>query len=207
MARVFVAARLPAGLAASVAAVQRELDRRLVDVKWVEPENLHLTLRFFGELEAAEIERVGEAVTEVTRAATPFTARMEGIGTFPGRGRPRVIWAGMSAGGERLVAMAEALEGAFIRAGLGRCDRPFTPHLTLGRVRDPRARSHGRRLEVRHPPQATIEMHAVVGETRFGPTDFEVREISVVQSRLSPRGPSYLDLYVAPMGSQVKPRP
>ena len=199
MARVFVAARIPRTLAAGVATVQRELDRRLVDVKWVEPENLHLTLRFFGELNEGKIERVVGAVIEVTSLATPFTARLEGIGTFPTRGRPRVIWAGMTVGSERLSATAEALERAFVTAGLGQADRPFTPHLTLGRVKDPRARSHGGRKGERPPRQATAEMQAVVGKTHFGPADFEVREIAVVESRLSPRGPSYLDLHVAPL--------
>jgi 2'-5' RNA ligase len=201
MARVFVATRIPGALAEDVVSLQRELDRRLIDVKWVEPENLHLTLRFFGELGEGEIERVVGAVTEVTRLATPFPARLEGIGTFPNHGRPRVIWAGMTVGRERLLATAEALERAFVTAGLGPADRPFAPHLTLGRVRDPRPPSHGGRRGQRPPPQAMVEMRAAVDRARFGPADFEVREIAVVQSRLSPRGPSYSDLHVATLGA------
>jgi 2'-5' RNA ligase len=202
MPRVFVAVRLPAALARGIAAVQQELAPRLVDVKWVETENLHFTLRFFGELEAPEIDRVRQVVTEVTQLATPFTVALEGIGTFPERGRPRVIWAGMAAGGERMVELARALDAAFVAAELGRADRPFTPHLTLGRVRDPgrdRGRRGGGRREI-VPPQAAVAMRAAVAGARYGPAELAVREVAVVESLLSPRGPTYRDLQVAELG-------
>ncbi len=203
MARVFVAVRVPALLARGIAAVQEDLERRLVDVKWVETGNLHLTLRFFGELEAPEIELARKVVTEVTWPATPFTVVLEGIGTFPERGRPRVIWAGMAAGRERMVDLARALDEAFAVAGLGRADRPFTPHLTLGRVRDPgrdRGRRGGGRREV-VPPQAAVAMHAAVAGAHYGPADLPVQEVRVVESLLSPRGPTYRDLHLAALGA------
>lgn len=205
MARIFVAVRLPAALADEIETVQRALDRRLVDVKWVESENLHLTLRFFGDLDGGDVERVVQAVTAVSEATTPFTVRFEGIGTFPARGRPRVVWVGMTDGSDQLVAMALALEDAFVAADLGGADRPFAPHLTLGRVRDPNRRGRGGRLREKVPLQATAAMHAAVGEARFGPVAFELREIAVVESHLSPRGPTYLDSHVVRLGPTCDP--
>jgi 2'-5' RNA ligase len=170
MARVFAAVRLPAELTDGAVAVQRGLDGQLVDVKWVEPENLHLTLRF------------------------RFTIRLGGVGTFPGRGRPRVIWIGITDGGERLAAMAAALEQAFVARGLGPGDRAFSPHLTLGRVRDPNQRSRGRgQRRERVPLQATEAMHAAIAGAGYGPADFEVREVALVESHLSRQGPEYRD--------------
>ncbi len=199
MARIFVATRLPGALAEAIALTQQALDRRLVDVKWVEAENLHFTFRFFGELRADEIEAVMKVVTEVAEMTTAFTARLEGIGTFPPRGRPRVVWAGVSAGEESLLRLATALEDGFVAAGLGRADRPFTPHLTLGRVRDPNPRGRGGRKLERRPAQATSAMHEAIAEAALEPAEFEVGEVAVIESRLSPRGPTYVNVHVAPL--------
>ncbi len=200
MARVFVAVRLPAFLAEKIASVQGALDRALADVKWVETENLHLTLRFFGELDPGAMARVAAAVTTVTAATTAFAVRIEGLGTFPERGRPRVIWAGIAQGGDELKQLAVGLEEEFVRVGLGRGDRPFAPHLTLGRVRDPNARRGSQTGPV--PLQATAAMRAAIGATVFEPGVFEVSEVVVVESRLSPRGPHYQDLHRGILGAK-----
>jgi 2'-5' RNA ligase len=200
MARIFVATRLPIALVPHLAAIQDALDRRLVDVKWVEPENLHLTLRFFGELDSEAIGRVERVVTEVTRTGTPFTIRLEGIGAFPPRGRPRVIWVGMSRGAGDLTALALRLEQAFVAHGLGGTDRPFAPHLTLGRVREPRAEGPRRHRGPRPPAQATAAMQTAIADARFEPADFEVSEVAVVESQLSPGGPTYSNRVVTVLG-------
>jgi 2'-5' RNA ligase len=202
MARVFAAVRLPAELTDGAVAVQRGLNGQLVDVKWVEPENLHLTLRFFGEVDDGAIVRIEEAITEVSRVTTPFTIRLGGVGTFPGRGRPRVIWIGITNGGDRLAAMAAALEQAFVARGLGRGDRAFSPHLTLGRVRDPNQRSRGRgHRRERVPLQATEAMRAAIAGAGYGPADLEVREVALVESHLSPRGPEYRNRHRSPLAA------
>jgi 2'-5' RNA ligase len=201
MARVFVAVRLPAAAGEQVSRVSRDLERGLADVKWVETENLHFTLRFFGELDPAAIDRAIGVVSTVTAATMAFTLRLEGLGTFPPRGRPRVIWVGVTSGREELVALATGLDDRFIAEGLGPADRAFTPHLTLGRVRDPnarRGRGSGRSPHV--PLQAPAAMQAAVGAARIEPAEFPVEGVSVVESRLHPTGPEYLDLYMGRLG-------
>ena len=201
MARVFVALRLPAAVAERMAAVGRDLERKLADVKWVETENLHFTLRFFGELDPGAVERVVLAVTAVTAATTAFTLRLDGLGTFPPRGRPRVLWAGVGAGRAELEALASRLEERFVEHGLGRADRVFAPHLTLGRVRDPNAPGRrGRPARERIPEQAPAAVHAAIEAARFEPVEFRADEVCVVESRLHPTGPEYLDIHRAGLG-------
>jgi 2'-5' RNA ligase len=201
MARVFVAVRLPAAVAERVAQVGRDLERGLADVKWVEIENLHFTLRFFGELDPQAIERAVLAVSAVTEATTTFTLRLEGLGTFPPQGRPRVIWAGVTSGGEELMGLASRLEARFVELGLGRADRAFAPHLTLGRVRDPNAPGRrGGKARGHVPLQAPAAMQAAIGAARFEGADFRVDEVRVVESRLHPAGPEYLDIHKADLG-------
>ena len=193
MARMFVAVRLPESSLRSLVEAQRALERRIADVKWVERENLHFTLRFFGELAPEDIARAIEAATAVTKVTPAFTLGIAGLGAFPVHGRPRVLWAGVGAGEEPLLALAAALDRGFVAAGLGGADRPFAPHLTLGRVRDPNApRSRGPRPP-RVPPQATAPMREAIAETRCEPVTFQVTSVAMVESRLSPRGPTYLD--------------
>ncbi len=104
MARMFAAVRLPESSLRSLAEAQHALERRIIDVKWVEEENLHFTLRFFGELTPDELSRAIEAATTVTEMTPAFTIEIAGLGAFPEQGRPRVLWAGVEAGRERLVS-------------------------------------------------------------------------------------------------------
>jgi 2'-5' RNA ligase len=193
MARMFAAVRLPESSLRSLVEAQRALERRIADVKWVEAENLHFTLRFFGELGPEHLGRAIEAGMAVTKVTPAFTLEIAGLGAFPGGGRPRVLWVGVGAGREPLVRLAESLERAFVAAGLGGADRPFAPHLTLGRVRDPNA-PRGRRPRAPHVPlQAPAAMRAAIAEAGCEPVTVRVESVALVESRLSPRGPTYVD--------------
>jgi 2'-5' RNA ligase len=198
MPRVFVAVRLPAELAREVGETQEALRRRIIDVKWVEIENLHLTLRFFGELGASQVEQAGRVVREVTAATTAFPLELSGVGAFPDRGRPRVVWVGIGTGAGELVELARRLDGGFERAGLGGEDRPFRAHLTIGRLRGPDRRRgrRGRPAQPPTPPQAIPEIQAALEAASCGPLAMRVAEVAVVESVLRPRGPLYRDLEV-----------
>jgi 2'-5' RNA ligase len=201
VARIFVALRLPPAIADRVAAVRRQLELKLVDVKWVETENLHFTLRFFGELEPGAVERAVAAVTAAAAATTPFPLRLEGLGTFPPAGRPRVLWSGVSTGRTELSALASRLEERFVERRLGRADRDFAPHLTLGRVRDPNSPARrGRPAREHIPREAPAAMREAIAAIRFAPVEFRAAGIAVVESRLHPGGPEYLDIHGAAFG-------
>jgi 2'-5' RNA ligase len=170
-------------------AVRLEIARRLAplagdpSVKWVAPELMHFTVRFFGDLDDARLERVEEVTGQVAALERPFTARLSGAGTFPPKGRPRVFWVGLAAGAREMTDLAAVLERAYAVARLGTSDRPMAPHLTVGRAREMRGK----------PPRearSTPDFRSLT----FDGADFIVRSVCVVASRLSPRGPAYTPL-------------
>lgn len=159
-------------------------------VRWVKASQFHFTLRFLGELDRDARERVFEAVTEACRTAAPFSLRLGGVGGFPDLRRPRVLWVGVEPPGDRLLAsLAEAVQQALERRGFGPPDRPFSPHLTIGRLTQPPAGGL---------PEEWLAARA--GEV-LGPAcgAMEVREVAVMASRLTPAGPVYTPLLAVPL--------
>jgi 2'-5' RNA ligase len=148
-------------------------------VSWVLAENLHFTLRFFGDLKDREVETAIAATVEGVRALAPFDVALGGLGAFPNPRHPSVWWVGVREGAEALEGLAGSLDRAYRIHGLGRADKPFRPHLTLGRVR--RLPPGGGR-----PPELT-----------FPPLAFRVLTVEVIASLLSPRGARYTSLHAA----------
>ncbi|HEX6144302.1 MAG TPA: RNA 2',3'-cyclic phosphodiesterase [Geminicoccaceae bacterium] len=132
MPRLFVALDLPEDIKLSLA----PLTRGLGDVRWLLPDEQHLTLRFIGEVDNGRMEDVVEALTLVDGA--PFELRLGGIGHFPPRGEPRIIWAGVEKS-EPLKRLKRAVDRALDEIGLPAEGRKFTPHITLARLRRPPA--------------------------------------------------------------------
>jgi 2'-5' RNA ligase len=188
--RLFTAIELDDPVRAAAAALASALKRRAdrlaprARLTWVAPERMHLTLRFIGEVSDADGERVISALRNPL-PMPPFVARFAGAGAYPKKGPPRVIWVGMAHGHEAAVR-AEALVGERLRAlGIPPEDRPYSPHLTLARVRDAAG--------LRTAP--LIEgVAADLGETR-------VDAITLFQSKLSPKGPSYVVLERTPLAA------
>ena len=104
-------------------------------VRWVRPEGIHLTLKFMGDIPAATAERVLEALLPVTAGFNSFQLSISGLGVFPNSRRPRVLWAGLDGGLKSLSELHMAVDEAVGKLGLPKDQRPFSPHLTLGRVR------------------------------------------------------------------------
>lgn len=167
-------------LAPEIKAVLRDLVRTLkatrADVRWVEPDGMHLTLKFLGEIDAARADRVREALGATARRHPAFPLRLEGTGAFPGDRAPRVFWAGVAAGPE-LSALHEDLEAALAAEGFEPEAREFRPHLTLGRVKGP---------ERLGDAAAALDGHRA---EPFGA--MTVRRIALFESRLAPGGASY----------------
>lgn len=159
-------------------------------IRWVPAHQLHFTLKFLGEVPDDRIAAARDAATRAAAGVPPFDLALEGLGAFPAAGPPRVVWAGCGAGREELVAMAAAVEAAFGEAGFLKEPRPFSPHLTLGRVKDPRA------IPTR-PFRDALSRGAVA---RFG--TIAAREIVLLRSDLLPAGPSYVPLVTAPLAGR-----
>lgn len=134
--RAFLAIPLPPSLVDEAQRLCRQLAGALPGVRWLRPEAMHLTLRFFGDLPEESLEKIGEVMLSVGRFHSPFQVAVTGIGAFPSPARPRVIWLGVK-DGEPLQALHSSLDRGLEEAGFPGEGRPFSPHLTLGRSRGP----------------------------------------------------------------------
>lgn len=169
------------------AALAREIDRLrplAPRVGWVAPPNLHLTLKFLGEILPDELERVQEGLVEAVAGTSPFSLLFHGLGAFPGLARPRVLWVGVTDGSQAAQALQSRVEAALARRGFAGETRPYAPHLTIGRVREPRGLA---RLQEAMARDARME---------FG--RLEARALSLMRSDLSPGGARYSELAAFP---------
>lgn len=136
--RAFIAAEIPAEIQDTLSRVQNKLQRSGAVVKWVEARNIHLTLRFLGEVPGDRTEELCEAIEKALRGLRSFRVSLCGLGSFPVRGCPRVIWAGIKEGGGELRVIAEKLR--YLPDGCAEPaeGRPFSAHVTLGRLKENR---------------------------------------------------------------------
>ena len=133
--RCFVAVPLPEPVRELLRRVQEALARAEDEVKWVERENLHLSLKFLGEVTEEQVSRLTELLNAEAVRWPTLRLSYAGIGAFPERGAPRIVWAGATGDLEKLAGLAAAIERAAEAVGVPREGRPFVAHVTLGRVR------------------------------------------------------------------------
>ena len=181
--RAFLALDHPDAIGRIIAAVQERLKKCVFgEIRWVRPEGIHLTLKYFGDVSAAQAAAIA-AVVEKKAVETPsFALSLGGIGVFPDPRRPRVLWLGMKGELERLLGFQETLERAFIEIGFPREQRPFRPHLTLARIRPSGPRG------VTGLGKALEKGGETAGE------GFIAAGISLLQSTLTPQGAIYTRL-------------
>jgi 2'-5' RNA ligase len=135
--RTFLAVDIGDAIRERAEAVQRELAATGANMKWVTPASLHITLLFLGELNDKDLADVCRLSVKATANIEPFRISVAGLDAFPNLRRPKVLWAGVNDGSEQLIALFNALEQPLFDARIYRKEeRPFTPHLTLGRVKD-----------------------------------------------------------------------
>lgn len=108
------------------------------DVKWVKPENIHITLKFLGGITEEQIELVKKQLSNIAMAINSFYMELRGAGTFPEKRIPRIIWIGIDKGKEDLIKCVDLIEKSLCKIGFKKEDRIFTPHITIGRVRSPK---------------------------------------------------------------------
>ncbi len=167
--------------------LQQRLAAGGADAKWVEPDNLHVTLLFLGEVDNRDVPAICSAVAEVCTDFAPFALTVEGVGAFPSMRRPRTLVATLTEGKDELTALHAALEPPLMALGCYRREaRPYAPHLTLGRVRghaDPA------------PLQAALARFAAWtgGQSQVG-------EVLVLSSTLHGDGPEYAVLSRSKLG-------
>lgn len=155
--------------------------------RWVRTDNLHLTLRFLGATPPGRVRDVAAAMHAVAGRAA-FGVRLAGAGAFPSPGRPRVLWLGVARGAREAAAIAEALQAPLAAIGWPPEERPFKPHLTIGRV-DPSATADGARAAA-----------ALVAAAESWATDFTADRVVLYRSHLRSGPPVYEEIEVVPLG-------
>lgn len=191
--RTFLAVELPQEEKTRLAALERGFAGHLSVLKWVAPDLLHITVRFLGALGESRLGLVADAAAKSAANIEPFTLRMTGLGAFPSERSPRVLWVELAhdRGFESLSRLFERLEGELAGLGFPKDERAFSPHITLGRVRDT-ASSADR--------QAVGETLARVKAGRNVNGHFAVRQLVVMRSDLARSGPKYTPIAFATLG-------
>ncbi len=185
MIRAFIAVELPEALREAVAAFQGELKSAGADVKWVEPANLHFTLKFLGNIREDQVPSLIGTLERACAGAGAFTLSLEGLGAFPRTTAPRVIWVGVREGKEPLEKLAGGIEAECGRLGFPEEERPFSAHLTIGRTRSPQGIARLiKKLQVAEFP---------------GTPPASIERVVLFQSTLGPQGPAYTPLAEVPL--------
>lgn len=179
--RTFIAFKLPGKIVLSIRNVQERLKSFGLKIRWVKPENIHLTLKFLGDIRRSDTEKVGEAMSETAEQYEPISLTAKGIGAFPGIRRPRIIWVGISGQLNTLLELQKTLDDNLETMGFPKEKRPFKGHLTLGRVKGG--------IE---PKRFHTALRDVGG---FESESFVADTIILYKSELKPAGAVYTNLY------------
>jgi 2'-5' RNA ligase len=176
--RVFCAIEIPETARAQVLQHIALLKEAVPDAKasWSRDANLHLTIKFLGEIPQTSVANISTAASRAVANLMPFSIRLEQTGAFPKQSQPRVLWIGITDPTGKLKELQARLDDEAARVSFARESRPFHPHLTVARLRQPR---HARTLAIAH------------GELEFEPVEFDVSELLVIRSELSSAGSKY----------------
>jgi RNA 2',3'-cyclic 3'-phosphodiesterase len=183
--RTFVAVELPASIQQEILKQTARLHQSLGEdlVRWVPVENMHLTLKFLGDVPANHLDFLKQSLVQIAGSSAAFDLQVDGLGAFPNLKQPRVLWIGIQAG-SNLHNIQKNIESAMDRLGYKKEERPFSPHLTLGRIRP--ATSPSDNVKIRDALQA-IQLGRI-GTAR-------VNSVHLFKSDLSPAGSQYTKLF------------
>ncbi|MBI2856518.1 MAG: RNA 2',3'-cyclic phosphodiesterase [Chloroflexi bacterium] len=191
--RAFVAIELPADIRAELERVTQEIQNaRVSGVRWVRPEGIHLTLKFLGNIPGESVGPVSQALGRCAATRAPFELHLGNLGAFPNPRAPRVIWIGLEGALEALLDLQRAVEDELEGLEFPRERRDFSPHLTLGRVREGIPPAQKKRLG-----EMIADAHLDIQGQML------VAELSLMRSTLMPSGAVYARLHSAPLGSST----
>lgn len=178
--RTFIAIELPTEIKNSLAGLQEELKKCGIDAKWVQPQNIHLTLKFLGKRDAKLTENVTRVLSDVAFGKKTFQINITSLGAFPKITSPRVIWVGIEEGDRQTREIAQELEEKIARLGIPKEDRPFSSHITIARIRSGLNRD-----------KLISSLNSLQDKFKSAPLSFTARKITLFKSTLKPSGPVY----------------
>ncbi len=187
--RSFIAIELPTEVKQALASLQAKLkagDSR--QIKWVEPENMHLTLHFLGNIDPLTVDEIISAINQAAIGTHPFKIQVGGVGAFPNIQRVRVIWVGLAGDIEKLAGLQKSIGQNLEPLGFIPEKRPFTPHLTIGRVRE------------FAKPAETAAIGQTIAKTPFATKlEVTVSTVNLMKSQLTRQGPIYTRVAAIPL--------
>jgi 2'-5' RNA ligase len=182
--RSFIAIELPGELKQALTELQRKFKSAgSLPVKWVDPGNIHLTLKFLGDIDAADTSKIITALEEAVRGLPPFNLEVRGLGVFPNMSRIQIIWVGLYGDLGKLSQLQKRIETSLKPLGFPPEARPFSPHLTLARVRDFAHPDERQKLGKLISAASFEEKYAI-----------NVNAINLMKSQLTREGPIYSKL-------------
>jgi len=178
--RAFIAIELPGRLKLELEKIETRLKQvSQAPVKWVDPDSIHLTLKFLGSIAADRTEEITGVIEEAAAGISPFRLEVKGLGVFPNPNRVQVAWVGVSGDIEMLSQLQRRLESGLEKFGFPLEKRQFTPHLTLARMRD------------RATPDERQRFGRLIVETEFNAGIIAVEAVNLMKSQLTRQGAIY----------------
>lgn len=185
--RSFLAVDPPREIIDAIGMIQDRLRKNIQgDIRWVRPQGIHLTLKFFGAISESDVANISRVVENTTSTIAPFTLGIKRVGAFPDVKRPRVLWLGMDGDVDTLILLQREVDAKLQKYGFEKEDRPFRPHLTLARIKDPRG----------------LIGLAKIFEKRenYEAGSFSAAGLNLFKSDLTPKGAVYTKLAYFPFG-------
>lgn len=183
--RTFICIEIPDSIKERIAILQQTLRQQNAKISWVKPSNIHLTVKFLGDVGASRIQSACSAVERAASVSRSFEIEVGGAGCFPSKKSPRVFWVGLTAVPSVLTQLHALIDEELAREGFHRDARKFSPHLTIGRVRS--------------PENAGLVAETLIA-TGFDPETFQAGEVIVMRSDLNPAGSIYSPLFKQQLG-------
>ncbi len=181
--RLFIAAKVSESVRENIGRLVQRIrpqSKALQKANWVKPENLHLTLKFLGEVREDRVERLARTLTQTSKTHPPFSLSVQGVRAFPRRSRVHILWAGVTDIENRLKSLAESIERNCAGAGFAPSDKPFSAHITFARFSAPLLGAEAAKILEPH-------LESALGEMDLG-------RFYLIQSALRPDGATYNDL-------------
>ena len=181
--RTFIAIEISETIRNALVQIQSHLKYSGADVKWVEKDNIHLTLKFLGEISEEKTEKIKTILDSIAKEAKPFEMTVKEIGAFPKIEYPRVIWVSLDKGRDESKILAEKIDEALSKIGFQKETRPFASHLTIGRVRSAKNKA------ALKEKMTSCELLSI--------SPYSVYSVILFQSTLTPKGSIYAKLHEA----------
>lgn len=194
--RMFVAIKIPDFIKQKISSLKTEFN--IIDgIKWVSSQNLHLTLKFIGEIKEELLEPVLQTINSCIKDIKPFPVSFNGTGAFPNPKYPKILWVGMKDGKEQVIKLMISLNKELTQLGIEFESREPSPHLTIGRVKHLGKKAppaHSGMIGVSAHPGRTGVSPVQIIYPQFESESFLVDSIYLIKSELTPTGPIYSDL-------------